>query len=58
MKSKLKRELQQFLEQERISLNSGIVNYITYKLADINVNAEQLNQGFSFDNEETTDKEK
>ncbi|KTD54887.1 hypothetical protein Lsai_2479 [Legionella sainthelensi] len=58
MKSKLKRELQQFLEQERISLNSGIVNYITYQLADINVNAEQLNQGFSFDNEETTDREK
>lgn len=58
MKSKLKRELQQFLEQERISLNSGIVNYITYQLADIKANAEQLDQGFSFDNEETTDREK
>ncbi|KTD63175.1 hypothetical protein Lsan_1445 [Legionella santicrucis] len=56
MKSMLKRELQQFLEQERISLNSGIVNYITYQLADIKVNKEQLSQGFSFDNEETMEK--
>lgn len=56
MKSKLKRELQQFLEQERISLNSGIVNYITYQLADIKVNKEQLKQGFSFDHEETMEK--
>lgn len=53
MKSKLRRELQQFLEQERISFNSGIVNYITYQLADIKVTEEQLNQGFSFEKEET-----
>ncbi|KTD11998.1 hypothetical protein Lgra_1456 [Legionella gratiana] len=58
MKSKLRRELQQFLEQERISLNSGIVNYITYQLADIKVNEEQLSQGFTFEHEETMDKEK
>ncbi|ARB92920.1 hypothetical protein [Legionella longbeachae] len=58
MTSKLKRELQQFLEQERISIHSGIVNYMTYQLADIKVNEEQLYQGFTLDNEETMDKEK
>jgi hypothetical protein len=57
MKSKLHRELQEFLGQEKISIDSGIVNYITYQLAGIKASEEQLREGFSFENEETFDKE-
>jgi hypothetical protein len=57
MKEKLQRELQEFLGQEKIRLDSGIVNYITYQLAGIKASEEQLREGFFFENEESFDKE-
>lgn len=48
MKSKLRRMLHNLLVQERISIDSGIVNYITYQLAEIELTDEKMHQGFSF----------
>ncbi|MFI4918798.1 MAG: hypothetical protein ACHP65_04515 [Legionellales bacterium] len=47
MRAKLRHDLHQLLTQERISLESGIVNYITYQLAGIAATERQLSAGFS-----------
>ncbi|MBI2785267.1 MAG: hypothetical protein HYX60_02720 [Legionella longbeachae] len=47
MKSKFKRELEQFLEKERISRESGIINELTYRLIGIKLDEEKYSTGFS-----------
>lgn len=61
MGQEIKRALEQFLEEKNISIDTGIVNEIAYRLAGVSLKKKDFSEGFTFsladEDEEVSDAE-